>query len=79
MNQGNILSLCVKRVIYRDLIAGCFDLLKHGICSNFLCDAKPGDVVNLTGPTGKVMIFPENYLDTDFIMIATGTGIAPIR
>jgi hypothetical protein len=30
------------------------DPAKKGICSNFLCDAKPGDEVSVTGPTGKV-------------------------
>ena len=32
-----------------------------------------------TGPTGKVMLMPEEKADTDYIMVATGTGIAPYR
>merc|ERR1711871_32368 len=52
---------------------------KKGVCSNFLCDTKPGDDVKLTGPSGKVMLMPEEKPDTDIIMVATGTGIAPYR
>jgi len=49
------------------------------VCSNWICDAKPGDEIQLTGPTGKVMLMPEEDPSTDLIMIATGTGIAPYR
>merc|ERR1711885_99651 len=55
------------------------DPAKKGICSNFLCDTQPGDDVNLTGPTGKVMLMPEEDPKVDYIMVATGTGIAPYR
>ena len=47
--------------------------------SNFLCDATAGEQVKMTGPTGKVMLMPEEKADTDYIMVATGTGIAPYR
>ena len=47
--------------------------------SNYLCDSKPGDEVALTGPAGKVMLMPEDKPETDLIMVATGTGIAPYR
>ena len=33
----------------------------------------------MTGPSGKVMLLPESAPDTDIIMVATGTGIAPYR
>ena len=33
----------------------------------------------MTGPTGKVMLMPEEKADTDYIRVATGTGIAPYR
>jgi len=33
----------------------------------------------MTGPSGKVMLMPEEDPNTDYIMIATGTGIAPYR
>jgi ferredoxin--NADP+ reductase len=55
------------------------DPAKKGVCSNFLCDTKPGDEVMLTGPAGKVMLMPEKNPETDLIMVATGTGIAPYR
>ena len=38
-----------------------------------------GDEVMLTGPTGKVMLMPEDKPEADLIMVATGTGIAPYR
>ena len=34
------------------------DPAKKGVCSNYLCDSKPGDDVKLTGPSGKVMLIP---------------------
>ena len=37
-----------------------------------------GDVVRVTGPTGKGMLLPEDAA-ADIIMVATGTGIAPYR
>merc|ERR1711892_571649 len=46
---------------------------------NFICDTVPGDTINLTGPSGKVMLMPEEDPKTDYIMVATGTGIAPYR
>merc|ERR1719502_2139426 len=52
---------------------------KKGVCSNFLCDSKPGDELKLTGPSGKVMLMPEKDPSVDLIMVATGTGIAPYR
>jgi hypothetical protein len=30
----------------------------------------------MTGPAGKVMLMPEEDPNTDYIMVATGTGIA---
>merc|ERR1711937_594442 len=55
------------------------DPAKKGICSNFLCDTQPGDEVKITGPSGKVMLMPEEDPNTDYIMVATGSGIAPYR
>ena len=55
------------------------DPAKKGICSNFLCDSTPGTDVVMTGPAGKVMLMPEEDPTVDYIMVATGTGIAPFR
>ncbi|WVZ82943.1 hypothetical protein U9M48_030144 [Paspalum notatum var. saurae] len=67
-------SLCVKRLVYTN-DAG--EVVK-GVCSNFLCDLKPGSDVQITGPVGKEMLMPKDPNAT-IIMLATGTGIAPFR
>jgi len=76
---GQTASLCVRRATYWCPEMKAEDPAKKGVCSNWLCDAKPGDEIQLTGPTGKVMLMPEEDPNTDLIMIATGTGIAPYR
>merc|ERR1712217_906102 len=50
----------------------------RGVCSNHICDMTPGDDVLITGPTGAEMLLPEEE-DANVIMLATGTGIAPMR
>jgi ferredoxin--NADP+ reductase len=77
--KGTTTTLCVRRATYYDPETGKDDPAKKGVCSNFLADAKPGDDVSLTGPTGKVMLMPEKNPAADIIMVATGTGIAPYR
>jgi len=76
---GKTGSLCVRRATYWCPELQAEDPAKKGICSNFLCDTKPGDEVKMTGPAGKVMLLPEEDPSTDYIMVATGTGIAPYR
>ena len=76
---GKTGSLCVRRATYWDPELQADDPAKKGICSNFLCDTQPGDSVDMTGPAGKVMLLPEQDPATDYIMVATGTGIAPYR
>jgi ferredoxin--NADP+ reductase len=76
---GNTGSLCVRRATYWDPVLEADDPAKKGICSNFLCDTNPGNQVQMTGPAGKVMLLPEEDPKTDYIMVATGTGIAPYR
>jgi len=76
---GNTGSLCVRRATYWCPELKADDPAKKGICSNFLCDTQPGDDVMMTGPAGKVMLMPEEDPSTDYIMVATGTGIAPYR
>merc|ERR1719267_33258 len=77
--SGTTTTLCVRRATYWCPEMQAEDPAKKGVCSNFLCDSKPGDEVMLTGPTGKVMLMPEDKPETDLIMVATGTGIAPYR
>jgi ferredoxin--NADP+ reductase len=77
--SGQTSSLCVRRATYWDPEMGKDDPVKKGVCSNYLCDSKPGDDCKMTGPSGKVMLMPEENAKTDYIMVATGTGIAPYR
>lgn len=72
--DSRTVSLCVKRLVYTN-DAG--EIVK-GVCSNFLCDLKPGSEVKITGPVGKEMLMPVDPNAT-IIMLATGTGIAPFR
>merc|ERR1712054_499920 len=76
---GTTTSLCVRRATYWCPEMKADDPAKKGVCSNFLCDSKPGDELKLTGPSGKVMLIPETDPNVDLIMVATGTGIAPYR
>ncbi|GAX13963.1 ferredoxin--NADP+ reductase [Fistulifera solaris] len=76
---GKTGSLCVRRATYWCPELKADDPAKKGICSNFLCDTKPGDEVQMTGPAGKVMLLPEENPNTDYIMVGTGTGVAPYR
>jgi ferredoxin--NADP+ reductase len=73
--EKNSVSICVKRVIYQDPET---KKTVKGVCSNYICDLKPGDPINLTGPIGQAFLLPEEP-NANFIFIATGTGIAPFR
>jgi len=50
----------------------------RGVCSNHLCDLKPGDRVAVTGPFGASFLMP-NHPRSSIVMICTGTGSAPMR
>jgi len=87
-------SLCVKRVVEVDGQhanrevgedkpdkAGTHfpeNKVYRGVCSNHICDMSVGDDVLITGPTGAEMLLPEDQ-ESNIIMLATGTGIAPMR
>lgn len=73
--DGKTVSLCVKRLIYDDPETG--EEVK-GVCSNYICDLKEGDEVEITGPVGQALLLPKDP-DATVIMLATGTGIAPFR
>ena len=47
--DGKTTSLCVRRATYWCPEMKAEDPAKKGLCSNFLCDAKPGDEVTMTG------------------------------
>ena len=47
--NGKTTSLCVRRATFWDSEKNAEDPAKKGICSNFLCDAKPGDEITMTG------------------------------
>jgi ferredoxin--NADP+ reductase len=76
--DGSTVSLCVRRAEYVDPATGMKDPTKQGVCSNFLCNVQPGDVVDVAGPVGKTMLLPQDPT-ADIIMVATGTGMAPFR
>ena len=69
----NNLSLTIKRV-----------LVDHqgnpvrGVGSNYMCDLKVGDAVQVIGPFGASFLMP-NHPRSNIVMICTGTGSAPMR
>jgi benzoyl-CoA oxygenase/reductase BoxA protein len=69
----NNLSLTVKRVTASDKGDG-----DGGVCSNYLCDLKKGDQVQVIGPFGATFLMP-NHPGSHLLMICTGTGSAPMR
>jgi ferredoxin--NADP+ reductase len=69
------LSICVRRCFYIDEVSG---ERYPGIASNYLCDARPGDRVTITGPYAGRFQMPASP-HANLLMIGTGTGIAPFR
>jgi len=69
----NNLSLTVKRVTEDRASEP-----TQGVCSNYLCDLKTGDEVNVVGPYGSNFLMP-NHAGANLLMICTGTGAAPMR
>ncbi|GLQ25265.1 benzoyl-CoA 2,3-epoxidase subunit BoxA [Sulfitobacter pacificus] len=51
---------------------------EKGLASNFLCDLKLGDSVEVTGPFGATFLLPSTP-DAHLLLICTGTGSAPMR
>lgn len=74
--RGNVVATTVKRLLDEEWET---HKLFTGVCSNYLCDLKPGDTVLLTGPSGKRFVLPKDPGDHDYVFFATGTGIAPFR
>ncbi|MFN6513987.1 MAG: ferredoxin--NADP reductase [Nostoc sp. CreGUA01] len=69
------ISLCVRQLEYKHPETG---ETVYGVCSTHLCFLKPGEDVKITGPVGKEMLLPDDP-EANVIMMATGTGIAPMR
>ena len=67
----NNLSLTVKRTESGDG-------KPPGVCSNYVCDLKKGDQVQVIGPFGATFLMP-NHPRSNLLMICTGTGSAPMR
>jgi ferredoxin--NADP+ reductase len=75
VDTGVELDLLVRRCFYIDEVSG---ERYPGIASNYLCDAKPGASLTISGPYLSPFKMP---LDNraNLLMIGTGTGIAPFR
>ena len=69
----NNLSLTVKRVVQDHQ-----GQAVKGVASNYLCDLKTGDSVQVIGPFGHSFLMP-NHPGSHIVMICTGTGSAPMR
>lgn len=69
------IDLLVRRCFYIDEVSG---ERYPGIASNYLCDARPGDKLAITGPYRSSFRIPAND-SSNLLMIGTGTGIAPFR
>ncbi|MEH2396901.1 ferredoxin--NADP reductase [Nostoc sp.] len=69
------ISLCVRQLEYKHPETG---ETVYGVCSTHLCFLEPGADIKITGPVGKEMLLPDDP-DANVIMMATGTGIAPMR
>ena len=50
----------------------------RGVASNYLCDLRRGDQVQVVGPYGTSFLMP-NHPGSTLMMICTGTGSAPMR
>jgi benzoyl-CoA 2,3-epoxidase subunit A len=69
----NNLSLTIKRVL-EDHQGNPV----RGVASNYMCDLKVGDKVQVIGPFGTSFLMP-NHPRSNIVMICTGTGSAPMR
>ena len=69
----NNLSLTIKRVLEDHS-----GKPVRGVASNYLCDLKIGDSVQVIGPFGNSFLMP-NHPRSHIVMICTGTGSAPMR
>jgi len=69
----NNVSLTIKRVLQDHS-----GQPVRGVASNYMCDLKVGDRVQVIGPFGATFLMP-NHPRSHIVMICTGTGSAPMR
>jgi ferredoxin--NADP+ reductase len=69
------IKICVRRCEYVDEYSG---ERYPGIASNFLCNRRPGDTFQITGPYPLPFETPVER-DANLVLIGSGTGIAPFR
>jgi benzoyl-CoA 2,3-dioxygenase component A len=69
----NNVALTIKRVA-----ADHAGVPVHGVGSNYMCDLKLGEQVQVVGPYGATFLMP-NHPGSSLMMICTGTGSAPMR
>jgi benzoyl-CoA 2,3-epoxidase subunit A len=69
----NNISLTIKRVLEDHS-----GKPVRGVASNYMCDLKVGDTVQVIGPFGTSFLMP-NHPRSNIVMICTGTGSAPMR
>ncbi len=69
----NNISLTIKRVLEDHQ-----GRPVRGVASNYMCDLKVGDSVQVIGPFGTSFLMP-NHPRSNIVMICTGTGSAPMR
>ena len=50
----------------------------RGVASNYMCDLKVGDKVQVMGPFGATFLMP-NHPKSHIVLICTGSGSAPLR
>lgn len=74
-DSGVELELLVRRCFYIDEVSG---EEYPGVASHYLCDARVGDKIMLTGPYKSPFRIPTDK-NSNLLMIGTGTGIAPFR
>ncbi len=74
-DEGVELDLLVRRCFYIDEVSG---ERYPGIASQHLCDARPGDRIQITGPYASPFKMPQDP-QSNLLMISTGTGVAPFR
>ncbi|MGF1469140.1 MAG: ferredoxin-NADP reductase [Sandaracinaceae bacterium] len=74
-NDESRIKIAVKRVTYIDEYSG---ERYDGVASNYLCNRREGDDLELTGPYEHPFQVPHEH-DATLVLIGQGTGIAPFR